>query len=77
MKIRMIALLPLALMVIAGGTVVLCEAEQNKGAQDIEIAGGKRGNIPFPPHRHKEKLKDGNICHSVFELKERNAFNIQ
>ena len=69
MKIGMVMLLLIALMLVTGGAVALCVAEQNKGAQEIELAAGKRGNVPFPHRRHQEKLVDCNICHTVFEQK--------
>jgi hypothetical protein len=69
MKTGMIVLLVNALMLVPGGAVALCVAEQNKGAQEIELAAGKRGNVPFPHRRHQEKLVDCNICHTVFEQK--------
>jgi hypothetical protein len=65
----MIVLVLVALMPVTGGAVALCIADQDKGAQDIEIAGGKRGDVQFPHRRHQEKLEDCNICHSVFEQK--------
>lgn len=54
---------------VAGGAVAICVAEQNKGAKEIELNGGIRGKVPFPHHRHQEKLEDCNICHSIFEQK--------
>ena len=69
MKMRMIVLVLIALMLVTGGAVALCIADQDKGAQDIELAGGKRGNVPFPHHRHQETSADCNICHGVFEQK--------
>jgi hypothetical protein len=69
MKIGMIVLLLIALMLVTDGAVALCIADQDKGAQDIELAGGKRGNVTFPHRQHQEKLVDCNICHTVFEQK--------
>ena len=69
MKIRMIVLLLMALMMVTGGAVAWCIADQDIGAPDIELTGGKRGNVPFPHRRHQEKLEDCKICHGVFEQK--------
>jgi len=69
MKVRMIVLVLIALMLVTGGAVALCIAAQDKGAQQIELAGGKRGNVSFPHLRHQDKLADCNICHGVFEQK--------
>lgn len=52
--------------IIAGAAVASSVATQNKGAKNIELPGGKRGNVPFPHHQHQEKLGDCEICHSVF-----------
>ena len=59
----------ITLMLVTGGAVALCVADQDKGALDIELAGGKRGSVSFPHHRHQETLVDCNICHGVFEQK--------
>jgi hypothetical protein len=44
-------------------------ATQNKGAENIEINGGKRGRVPFPHHQHQAQLGDCKICHSVIPQK--------
>ena len=64
---RVLGLLIALVMVTAAAA--LCTTEQNKGASDINLIGGKRGNVPFPHHLHQEKLGDCQICHSVFEQK--------
>jgi hypothetical protein len=61
-------LLVVAMLVVAG-VVTLSIAEQNKGAKDIELNGGKRGKVPFPHHSHQEKLGNCDVCHTVFEQK--------
>lgn len=72
MKIRTLLLLG-AVILIAGmlfftaGSIALSDAPvENKGAAEIKLAGGKRGPVPFPHHRHQDKLGDCDICHSVF-----------
>ena len=67
MKRIVMLLVVSTLVTVAAGA--FCTTEQNKGASDIELAGGKRGNVPFPHHLHQEKLGDCQICHSVFEQK--------
>jgi hypothetical protein len=59
----------IALVFVTAATAALCMTEQDKGAKDISLAGGKRGNVPFPHHLHQEKLVDCQICHVVFEQK--------
>jgi hypothetical protein len=50
----------------AVGLAGLSAAEQNKGAENITLDGGNRGKVPFPHHRHQEKIADCEICHSTF-----------
>ena len=42
------------------------KAVENRGAAEITINGGKRGDVPFPHQQHQEKLVECNICHAVF-----------
>jgi hypothetical protein len=62
-------LLQVAFILVSGAAVALCNSEQNKGAKEIELKAGKRGNVYFPHRSHQERLGDCNICHSVFEQK--------
>ncbi len=39
---------------------------QNKGAKEIKLNGGSKGEIPFTHFNHQERLGDCNICHSLF-----------
>jgi len=39
---------------------------ENKGAEEIVIPSGKRGDVPFPHRQHQDKLQDCNICHGLF-----------
>jgi hypothetical protein len=64
---KIILLVAIATSIIAGGSVGLSKvAEQNKGAEEIELPGGTRGPVPFPHHRHQDKLGDCDICHSLY-----------
>ena len=54
---------------IAGAMTTSSMATQNKGAENIEINGGSRGNVPFPHHQHQVRLEDCQICHSLFPQK--------
>ena len=69
MKIACSALLMVAFMLVAGGAVALSNSQQNKGAKEIVLQGGKRGNVFFPHRMHQEKLVDCQICHAIFEQK--------
>lgn len=54
----------LLIMVIFTGAVVF--AMPNNGKEEINIDGGKKGNIDFPHRIHQDILGDCNICHAVF-----------
>ena len=38
----------------------------DQGPDKIDIFGGKQGKVPFPHAQHQDRLKDCQICHSVF-----------
>ena len=40
-------------------------AEQ-KGAAEIVLGGGNRGDVSFPHQQHQDTLGDCQICHAVF-----------
>ena len=46
--------------------VSVAVSAENRGAEQIRIDGGSRGNISFPHTVHQEQLADCNICHAVF-----------
>ncbi len=52
-----------ALMLIAMAGIGLAA---KKGPTDIDIFGGKSGNVPFPHAQHQQRINDCNVCHSVF-----------
>ena len=55
-----IFVLSMAVMALAGG---------NRGAKEIDISAGHKGNVHFPHHAHQDALNDCNACHSVFPQK--------
>ena len=63
-----VVLISIVAMVI-GSSVAFSDNDQNKGAESIEIEGGKRGKVPFPHRQHQERLVDCQTCHSVFPQK--------
>ena len=69
MKIKLSVVLISIAAIVIGSSVAFSNTEQDKGAESIEIYGGKRGKVPFPHHRHQENLGDCTICHSVFPQK--------
>ena len=60
-----LAALTLAAGVIAGLLPGNLEA-QNMGAKQMNLAGGSRGDVPFPHLGHQNRLDDCNACHRLF-----------
>ena len=57
----------IACALITGVAVAMsANKDENRGAAEIVINGGKRGDVTFPHQQHQEKLVDCNICHTVF-----------
>ncbi|MGD8882846.1 MAG: cytochrome c3 family protein [Desulfobacterales bacterium] len=70
MKIRILLLFCSGILIVAAGLFATSgRATENKGAAEIKLPGGTRGLVPFPHHRHQDKLVDCDICHSVFPQK--------
>lgn len=44
----------------------LTAAQENKGAEEIKLYGGKKGDVLFPHHRHQAALEDCLTCHDIF-----------
>ena len=38
----------------------------DRGAENIKIYGGSRGDVPFPHRDHQDRLEDCSTCHAVF-----------
>lgn len=60
------AILPLAIVFLVSLAAALAVAEQNKGAEKIELDGGTRGIVPFPHRMHQDNLTDCQVCHDIF-----------
>ncbi len=45
---------------------LLLIAAQNRGAEEMLLSGGKRGDVPFPHRIHQVVLDDCNKCHDLF-----------
>ncbi len=70
MKAKALVLIIAGMVMLAGMSVAdQPTKKQNKGAEKIELFGGKKGKIPFPHHTHQDVLKDCNICHADFPQK--------
>ena len=61
--IPMIRVVLLGVVILIAG---LALAVENKGAAEMQLPGGERGDVPFPHHLHQSKLVDCKICHDVF-----------
>ena len=69
-KIKTPLLLGVGIAALVAASVVFSAAPaENRGAAEIQLAGGETGNVPFPHHRHQEKLNDCNICHAFYPQK--------
>ena len=67
MKIKILLLLCIGILMVAAVSAATSGVTTaNRGAAEIKLPGGTRGLVPFPHHRHQDKLEDCNICHSVF-----------
>ena len=62
MNRKLFFLLTAALMLVSS----IVFAEQNKGAADIRIFAGDKGDVPFPHLKHQTALVDCNKCHNLF-----------
>ncbi len=58
--------IPVVLFSVLVLTAITMASVQNKGAAEIDLYGGKSGNVPFPHLRHQNVLEDCNICHTLF-----------
>ena len=57
----------LILLVIFSGVAYAYTIQTtNKGADHIELFGGKSGPVPFPHRAHQEVLTDCTVCHELF-----------
>ena len=45
---------------------LLLIAAQNRGAEEMLLSGGKKGDVPFPHSIHQVVLEDCNKCHDLF-----------
>jgi len=62
MKTRLL----LVLLFMVSMTIAVAVQAENKGAENISIFGGSRGDVPFPHHAHQNRLKGCNTCHAAF-----------
>lgn len=59
----MMAMVILAIALLAAWGAA---AQTSKGAEQIKLAGGSQGSVPFPHHRHQQTLNDCLGCHAFF-----------
>jgi hypothetical protein len=57
----------LILLVISTGVAYAYTIQTaNKGADQIELYGGKSGPVPFPHLAHQDVVPDCKVCHELF-----------
>lgn len=66
MNVKLLVILISMVALIAGFSIAVSPATENRGAENIELEAGKRGKVPFPHRQHQENLADCQICHSIF-----------
>ncbi len=55
---------------LVAATETSAASQQDKGAAEIVLKGGSRGEVPFPHRRHQQALKDDcKACHDLFPQK--------
>lgn len=62
-SIRIITVLLIAAGLFWG---IAIAADENKGAEQMTLNGGSRGNVDFPHLRHQETLTGCMTCHDMF-----------
>jgi len=63
LKIWMLVVLAAVIAMPAVGTL---SAAEDKGPEEMTLAGGSRGEVPFPHRLHQENLEDCQVCHEFF-----------
>lgn len=66
MNVKLVVVVVSAIVLTLGAVAAVSLATENQGAENLELVGGKRGDVPFPHRQHQKKLGDCQICHSVF-----------
>jgi len=66
MKLIFAVTVALSLILSAAVQSPFSSSEQETGAEQITLNGGKRGTITFPHRGHQENLKDCDLCHQHF-----------
>jgi hypothetical protein len=72
MRKKMLRLFLTVCMAVGLGTTVngAVAGTPDKGAADMLLEGGSRGEVPFPHRRHQDALKeDCAACHDLFPQK--------
>lgn len=54
----------IAVLIFFGAVMVI--ASGPKGAENFELNGGSKGDIPFPHSMHQTVLEDCTVCHDTF-----------
>lgn len=63
---KKVILFSTVLMMVFAFSLSGAVAGQNKGAKEMKLDGGSKGEVPFTHSKHQERLGDCNVCHSLF-----------
>lgn len=66
----------LVLFVTVFFVIGLAVADSHKGAEDINLDGGRKGAVDFPHSAHQKALGDCNACHDVFPMEKGSIKNL-
>ncbi|MGD8366354.1 MAG: cytochrome c3 family protein [Desulfobacterales bacterium] len=70
MRQKWMWLIVIFFLAAAGGAAGTTTEDQDRGAADMILEGGSRGEVPFPHRRHQEALEDEcRSCHDLFPQK--------
>ena len=64
--IKRIGSILLLITLILGTALVVAAADTEKGAEEMTLVGGEKGDVWFPHRKHQDNLGDCKICHDLF-----------
>ena len=56
----------LLITLILGTALVVAVANTEKGAEEMTMVGGEKGDVWFPHRKHQNNLGDCKTCHDLF-----------
>ena len=64
--IKWIGSIPLLITLILVTALAVAVADTEKGAEEMTLVGGEKGDVWFPHRKHQDNLGDCKICHDLF-----------